>query len=134
MMEGGGPKFIDLLMIVDDNEVDQMMCARVAKRTGLIGDVLPMVYAEDALAYLRDPNHRYVDVILLDINMPKMNGFEFVEAAQAEFGLDFAPVVVMLTTSLNPKDQERARQSPLIKHYLKKPLTSESLLQTISAL
>jgi len=133
-MEGGGPRFIDLLMIVDDNEVDQMMCARIAKRTGLVGDVLPMVYAEDALAYLRDPGHTYVDVILLDINMPKMNGFEFVEAAQKEFGTDFAPVVVMLTTSLDPSDQERARQLPLIKHYLKKPLTIESLIETISEL
>lgn len=48
-----------------------------------------------------------VDAIVLDLNMPEMTGFEFIEIATQRYGADLSPVFVMLTSSLNPEDQAR---------------------------
>jgi CheY-like chemotaxis protein len=67
------------------------------------------------------------ELILLDINMPVMNGFEFLKAYQGlEFPHKQSVVIVMLTTSLNPQDMEQIDELPLkIKGNLNKPLTEE---------
>lgn len=119
---------IGTLMIIDDSEVDQMLCRRLVKRSGLVDNVIGFLSAEDALEYLRSQTLPAADAILLDINMPKMDGFEFLDAATRELGARFARIVIMmLTTSLNPYDQERARQYPVVKDYCNKPLLLEYL-------
>ena len=119
---------IGTLMIIDDNEVDQKLCRRLVDRSGLVDTVLGFLSAEDALDYMRKQTLPAADAILLDINMPKMDGFEFLEAATTELGERFARVVIMmLTTSLNPSDRERARQYAVVKDYCNKPLLMEYL-------
>lgn len=118
---------IGTLLAIDDNKIDQMIVKRIIERSGLVGELLQFFYAEDALAYLRDAPGP-VDAIILDINMPRMDGFEFLEAATAEFGDTFAAiVVVMLSTSLDATDTERARKSPLVREFFDKPLVREHI-------
>ena len=75
-----------------------------------------------------------IDVILLDINTPRMNGFEFLEQASIDIGSEFSTsVVIMLTTSLDPEDEKRAEEYQAVKGYLNKPLSKEGLV-TISRL
>ncbi|TMM55636.1 response regulator [Sulfitobacter sabulilitoris] len=122
-------------MLVDDSTLDNKLHARVINRTGLAKTVLTFSMAEDALAYLREPGAIPVDLILLDINMPRMDGFEMLEATVREFGDAFDPsVVVMLTTSLDPRDQERARSFSAIKDYFQKPLTTDRFTELVEAL
>ena len=128
------PRRIPSLMLIDDNKIDQMMYKRIVNKSGLVDVFLPFQMAEDALAYLRDPANTMPDLILLDINMPRMNGFEFLDAAIAEFGPDFTTVVVMLTTSLDPLDQERVQDYDAVKRFLNKPLTRMLLQELVDLL
>ncbi|MDF9301593.1 response regulator [Tritonibacter mobilis] len=120
---------IGSIMLIDDNEIDHHMCKRVVERSGLVGEFIQFLSAEEALDHLRQAGDRpVVDAILLDVNMPRMDGFEFLETATAELGEHFARVVVMmLTTSLNPRDKERAAQFAVVKDYSSKPLLIEYL-------
>lgn len=118
---------IKRLMMIDDNEIDQMMYRRVIKRSGMVDEVVGFLWASEALEYLLDPANPPVDLILLDVNMPRMDGFEFLEAASAAAGSDFAPVVVMLTTSLNPRDYDRAMKYDAVREFLHKPLCLEHI-------
>ena len=122
---------INTMMIIDDNDVDQYVYRRVVERSGLVENVLSFQLALDALDYLSERAGRGVDIILLDINMPGMDGFEFLEAATEKFGDDFSIVIVMLTSSLNPSDAERARSYPVVRDYLGKPLTQNHLDQIV---
>lgn len=121
---------IETLLLIDDNELDQMLYKRIIERSGLVDQTLSFYYAEEALAFLERDRDFRVDVILLDINMPRMDGFEFLQAATESLGENFArAVVVMLTTSLDPKDVERAHSFSAVKDFLNKPLTAEHLKQ-----
>lgn len=123
------------VMLIDDERVDQMMYKRILDRSGMARDIIGFTYAEDALAYLADPAQPSVDMIFLDINMPRMTGFEFLEAAGNTLGAGFqTSVVIMLTTSLNRADRERAAKFPLVKAYLNKPLEPEHLLHAAAIL
>ncbi len=120
------------VMLIDDERFDRMMYQRIIGRSKLAQDIVEFSYAEDALAYLADPAQPQVDLILLDINMPRMSGFEFLEAADAQLGVEFrAAVVIMLTTSLSPDDQDRAAGYPAVRGYFNKPLEQLYLDQAV---
>lgn len=119
---------IKTVITIDDEPIDQMIYKRVLKRSGIVENVLDFQLAEQALAWFRTEDHVTPDIVFLDIHMPRMNGFEFLDEAIAEFGDEFAEcIVVMLTTSLDPADRERASRYPMVRDYLAKPLTVENV-------
>lgn len=127
---------IETLIYIDDDEIDQMILSRIVNRDGRVKKIIGFQMASDALDFLRNQPSCNVDAVLLDINMPKMNGFDFLEAATREFGDDFAKVVVvMLTTSLLPEDKERAFSYSSVKGFIEKPPSTddlENLLKLVS--
>jgi CheY-like chemotaxis protein len=122
---------ISTLMIVDDDDVDQMMCKRILGRSGLVDTVLGYLYAEEALDHLKGNQIPSPDILLLDINMPRMTGFEFLEEMSQLPDDVQKPMVVMLTSSGNPSDKLRASEFKSVKGYLTKPLSEESLRRII---
>lgn len=118
------------MLVIDDNHADILLCKIVIERSGLIEKLTSFAYAEDALEHLLNIDARTVDAILLDINMPRMNGFEFLEAARDTLGADFTSIAVgVLTTSAAPSDVERAGRFAAVRHFFDKPLTEEQLRQ-----
>ena len=118
---------IQTLMLIDDSEIDQMIYLRIAKKSGLVGNMVQFLDATEALRYLEQGDQSKPDLILLDINMPGMDGFEFLREATKLLGASICPIVVMLTTSLNPEDEVRARAFDVVKDFLNKPLTADQL-------
>ena len=122
------PEAIETVLLVDDDKFFHIACKRLMQRSGLVKTLIPFPMAEDALEFLSRSDRPSVDVIFLDINMPKMNGFEFLDEAVARFGTDFCSnIVVMLTSSLDARDVARAKACSAIDSYVNKPLSLEQI-------
>jgi CheY-like chemotaxis protein len=130
-------KPLETVVLIDDNAFDNKMHARVIERSDLAKSILIFSMAEDAIAHFRKPGALPPDLILLDINMPRMDGFEMLDASLAEFGEEFTPsVVIMLTTSMDGADRRKADSYEVVKDYFQKPLTQgrfEGLVEQLTA-
>lgn len=112
------------LLVIDDDEVDQLMCARVLAHAGMACEPLMFAMATDALEHLRLNNDERIDAFLVDINLPRMNGFEFLRHLRAELPRHLeGAAVALISTSINPLDQRRAEQCSCIQAFFQKPLT-----------
>jgi CheY-like chemotaxis protein len=122
-------------MLIDDNEDDNFFHSRVIRKNGLADNVLVMPSAREALEYLKlkDPKRIKPDLILLDINMPGMNGWEFLDAYQGlEKDERSDMIIVMLTTSENPDDRRKSLAFNFVCNFQTKPLTKEKLQEVIT--
>ena len=91
------------ILLVEDDRVDTMTVRRALKDLKVTNQLICTTNGEEALEYLRDESKKKPCVILLDLNMPKMNGIEFLKIAKGEEGLKRIPVIV-LTTSREEQD------------------------------
>ena len=114
---------IHSILVVDDDENDQFICEYIIRKYDPSIRILKAFDGAQALDIL----HRETpNAIILDINMPVMNGFEFLDRYAEEFEVH-APVVAMLTSSHLGKDRERAMQYAFVKSYFEKPLQADHL-------
>jgi CheY-like chemotaxis protein len=90
-------------MLVEDDTIDAMTVRRAFRDLNVTNPLAHALNGEEALAYLQDSANERPCVILLDLNMPKMNGIEFLKVAKADLSLRRIPVVV-LTTSNEERD------------------------------
>lgn len=109
------------VLILDDSEFDLRDHARMARRAESLLSLAVYTYADQALYDMEVTGTAGIELLLLDVNMPRMNGFEFLRAARARL-TDALPPVVMLTTSADPGDLTRAAADPDIRAYLRKPM------------
>ncbi len=118
---------IKLLLFIDDDFATNFYHKIIVRDSGLVEKYLFFSSATEALAYFEAQlalgNSEKPDAIFLDINMPEINGWEFLDL-YAQSDNDKAPIYIMLTTSLNPDDQERAELNPLVRGLKNKPLTA----------
>jgi CheY-like chemotaxis protein len=92
------------LLLIEDDQVDVMTIRRALKEIHVANAVVHRENGEDAIAYLRDPANEKPCIILLDLNMPIMNGIEFLQVVKNDDQLRRFPVIV-LTTSEEQQDK-----------------------------
>lgn len=121
---------IKFLVFVDDDYATNFYHKIIVRDSGLVEKWTFFSEPEKALAFFQDlteaENPEIPDAIFLDINMPKINGWEFLEQ-YGKIAVLKSPIIIMLTTSMNPEDQAKAENNPLVKGFKSKPLTEEHL-------
>jgi CheY-like chemotaxis protein len=127
-------KKLKCILLIDDDEPTNYYNSLIIKETGYADHVEVSQSAQKALEYLNKPEKNggtsccfpCPDLIFLDINMPAMDGWEFLDKySQLKKEHNCKTVVVMLTTSLFPEDVLKAKAIPEIAGFESKPLSPE---------
>jgi CheY-like chemotaxis protein len=123
---------IEVILLIDDNETSCYLAERAIKKGQVADQVVTVHSGWGALEILKElsVNHKKLpEIILLDLNMPGMDGFEFLEelAKQQHINLSHTRIFI-LTSSAHPQDKKKAAAAPVcVSGFLTKPLTQESL-------
>ncbi|MFN4298680.1 MAG: response regulator [Thermaurantimonas sp.] len=127
-------------MIVDDNQIDLLINQRVVKNLMPEAEIKSCISAIDALKHIEqlhtnDEVEKLPDIILLDIRMPIMDGFEFLEKLRESPILKLkVPIVLMVTSSIDPLDMQRSNDHPLVKGFIGKPLKMNTFQDIVNKL
>jgi CheY-like chemotaxis protein len=120
------------VLLVEDDNVDAMTVKRAFKDLKIMNPLAHRTNGEDALDYLREESNAKPCVILLDLNMPKMNGIEFLKVVKAEDKLKKIPVVVLTTSKEECDIMESFKMS--VGGYIVKPVDYTKFLEAIKTI
>jgi CheY-like chemotaxis protein len=123
------------VMVIDDNPIDLYIAEMVMATTRFAEKVICLDSAKEALAYLRrldDCTDELPSLIFLDINMPEMTGFEFLnEYRSLPENIRAKCIIMMLTTSLDENDRRKAEENEFVQRFLNKPLDTDKIAQLV---
>jgi CheY-like chemotaxis protein len=117
------------ILLVEDDNIDAMTVKRAMKDLKVTNQLVRVTNGEEAINYLRSKDNHRPSVILLDLNMPKMNGFEFLKIAKDDAELRQIPVIV-LTTSKDEQDKVESFQF-CVAGYIVKPTNYKNFVEAI---
>jgi len=125
---------LNCILVIDDDEPTNFFTRMILEDTGYADHIMTVQSGQEALEYLAksenpacDENlYPSPDLIFLDINMPAMNGWEFLEEYR-KINVKHRIIMVMLTTSLFPEDKSKAEKTPEISGFENKPITAEKI-------
>jgi CheY-like chemotaxis protein len=130
---------INCILLVDDNPGDNFFNSLMIEEAGISNTIRIVQDGREALSYFEKIKENSLseyypkpDMVFLDINMPMMNGFEFLQEFQKLDEAIKAKVVIMLTTSADPEEKESALALKDVKEYITKPLDTEILKDLVS--
>lgn len=125
-------------MLIDDNPNENYLHTYIIKEADVCNYLKTVYDGEDALLYIEEAikgnetENPRPDLILLDINMPRMNGFDFLdEFRKWDDKIKSGMVIVILSTSDNLSDVDRAMKIKEVKEFINKPLDSNVLNRII---
>lgn len=120
------------LLLAEDDLVDMMTMKRALKDIRCVNPLVHVENGEEALAYLRDAAREKPCLILLDINMPVMNGIEFLQEAKRDDGLRRYPVVVLTTSR---EEQDKLHSFNLgVAGYMAKPVSYQLFVEVMRSI
>ena len=121
--------------VVDDDKIFQLITNKTLNTIEEVGRVLQFYNGEEALIYLQEhagQPDELPDVILLDINMPVVDGWTFLkDYADLYDQLSKAISIHMVSSSIDPKDIERAGAESIVREYIIKPITKDKLVEVV---
>jgi CheY-like chemotaxis protein len=129
-----GKKKYKAVMLIDDNEIDNLINQKMLEASNIAETIFMHTGAKGALEFLKNIEKLSTngvglpEVIFLDIDMPLMDGFQFLD--EFEKLSDYIKnniSIIMLTSSINPQDLSKAKKSAFVKKYINKPLTQDAL-------
>jgi CheY-like chemotaxis protein len=126
------------ILLIDDDEPTNFLNRRLLEGMHCADKVQVIQKAPEALEYLKRITEKeseeipFPDIIFLDINMPAMDGWEFLEAFREIINKRKKKVrLVMLTTSINPEDEQKAKESEFVTAFRNKPLSRDMVKEIL---
>lgn len=113
------------ILIIDDDDIVLMIQRKLLQRCGVNKEIISFKKGREALDYLLDQNGNQSFLVLLDINMPGMNGWQFLYKL-AELEISHQVQVVMVTSSIDSDDRESSVKYENVIGFIEKPITAEN--------
>lgn len=121
------------LLVIDDDDINIFIIKKIVEKTGFDIEMTSKSNGQLAIDYLQDAvetNKPIPHLVLIDINMPVMNGWEFVEA-YATLGITQKVDLYILSSSVYENDIEKTKSYASVKGFISKPLSIERLIELI---
>lgn len=124
---------LQTILCVDDDPITLMLCKMVISKALFSNEIATAKNGEDALRYFdklkeNTPNHSKPQLIFLDLNMPVMGGWEFLDSfSTAEYSEYHNTKVIILSSTIDPADLEKSKKYPMVMDFLSKPISKEML-------
>jgi CheY-like chemotaxis protein len=113
-------------LLIDDNYIDNFVTRKILEGSNFAESIIVVRSANEAIESLRDGLIK-PDVIFLDVRMPLMSGFEFLEAYD-KLDINKEHIkIFMLSSSLDPLDMRKSSDNKYVTHFIHKPLTHKAL-------
>ena len=120
------------IMLVEDDQVDAMTVERAFKELKITNDLIHKFDGEEALEHLMNDGNKKPCIILLDLNMPKMSGLEFLKARSNNESLKKTPIIVLTTSE---EDQDVVESFKLgVAGYMVKPVDYRKFVDVVKAI
>ena len=119
------------LLVIDDDDINIFIIKKIVEKTGYEAKMVAKTNGQLAIDYLKElieTQQVFPDLILIDINMPVLNGWEFLEAYD-KLGLEKEVDMYMLSSSVYENDIEKAKTYKTVKGFISKPLSIERLIE-----
>jgi len=128
-------KIINCVMLIDDHQPTNILHRIAIENTGFVENIIIYKKAYNALNYLKNSAKKdYIlpSIIFLDINMPGMNGWEFLQAyKQLDDSKRSHTLLLMLSTSTHPDDLSKAEEEEIVQDYIYKPLDEKLMAEVV---
>ena len=123
---------LETILCVDDDPITLMLCKMVITKASFSNEIATAKNGEEALNYYdslkTNTNIRKPQLIFLDLNMPVMNGWEFLSSFNTTEYSDFHDTkVIILSSTIDPEDFEKSKKYPMVIDFLSKPISKEML-------
>ncbi len=121
--------------IIDDDTINQFVFTRIIQNHHFTKEIITFPNGQEALSFLTNnlDCQKIPDVIFVDINMPVMDGWEFLEH-YTQLKISKKVLIYLLSSSVNPADIEKSKRIPLVNSYFVKPIKTEQIQEIILAL
>ncbi|MFL0683456.1 MAG: response regulator [Algoriphagus aquaeductus] len=116
----------DAIFLVDDDPINNLINKRLLGKTGISEQIREFLGGEEALDVLKEVSSDHTLLIFLDINMPVLNGWEFLNK-YLEYFPNRTDKIVILSSSIDFQDRQRASEYQIVSGFLEKPLTLDKI-------
>lgn len=124
---------LNKVFCIDDDPITLMLCKKAMQKVDFAHEIITLQSGEEAIAFfesnINSPDNSSIpELIFLDLNMPLMSGWEFLDIYLKQgYNSIFKTNIIVLSSTIDPKDIEKSKSYPMVVNFLSKPISKEIL-------